>query len=271
MKDVSAVTWLGEHRVDGKTVARIGRRGCEVVAEFPGVGTLFAAAGAPASFHPAAGANPSAVEKLNLGLIDALIRHREGGLTLHGSCASLGSRAVALLGPSGSGKSTLVAALCAVPNVKLVADDTVAIESSLTDADARIQVRPTQTVAWLLPSARMVLGFDARHDEKFAVPLSRAKLPELFLVAIVGLAFDAGASATILRRLHGQEAFSLLSRSAIRLMIDDPAAQEREFDQLSHLAQRCDIFELRRPRSFSELVSSVQLIRKMVEADWVGC
>ncbi len=155
--------WLGEHRVDGRLVARIGRRGDELVAEFAGVGTLAAAnRGTRTRFEPVEGADPSVIEKVSASVLDALVRHAQGKVTLHGSAVCKESSVVALVGASGAGKSTLAAALCAQSNIDLVADDTVALElSDEMNTRAPVEVTPTQTAAWLLSDARSALGLDS--------------------------------------------------------------------------------------------------------------
>src|SRR5260221_91797 len=173
------VTWLAEHRIDGKVVARFGRRGDEIVAEFSDLGTFAAnQAGSSAHFDPLPRANPILVEKLDVSKLDALIRHLQGNLTLHGGAVALGDKAVALLGASRSGKSTTVAALCADRGAELVSDDTVAFElRQKGDASGPLQIVPTQTLAWLLPDARKALGLDVvgPYKTSVALPVTRAE------------------------------------------------------------------------------------------------
>ena len=259
------VIWLSEQRVGSSLVARIGRRGNDLLAEFPGTGVLTVnLKSSRASFEPARGAHELALKKINASLVAALLRHLRGGLTLHGSATSIGESAVAFVGPSGAGKSTMAAALCARPDTQLVADDTVAFElDDDPSSSVEVDVSPTQAEAWLLPDALRFLGFQGDGSEKIPVSLRNPTNTRLSLRAIVGLVFDARAHQPTMRSLRGHEAFQLLSSSVIRFVIDDPAAQAREFEQLRRVAQCCKIWELRRPRSLRDLETSIELVGRL--------
>jgi hypothetical protein len=256
--------WLSEHRVDGCVVARVGRRSGQLVAELANLGTFAVSELAQDThFEPASGANARVLEKLSGTLLAALLRHAQGKVTLHAGAVCMGDSAVAFAGPSGSGKSTLAAALCADGRFSLVSDDTVAIEVP-EDDKGRVEIAPTQNAAWLLPDARLALGFDAGHPLKVAVPLRSPEAPRLSLCALLGLVFDPGASAPSLRRLRGQDALAVISSSVIRFVIDDPAAHLREFEQLGKVVEQCPVFELRRPKELRLLDASIDLVRALV-------
>jgi hypothetical protein len=264
--DEHVTTWLGEERVRGRVTARIGRRGTELVAEFPNLGTFFSNAdGTRARLEAARGANPRVLEKLGASAIGALARHLQGKLTFHAGAASLGSSAVVFLGESGAGKSTLAAALCTEAGFDLVADDTASIEvPDSTDTGVAIEVVPSQSAVWLLPSARVALGINYGSEGKVPVTLRVTAARSLTLIAMLHLVFDRDASAPILRRVRGQDALSLLSGSAIRFVIDRPEAQLSEFEQFRRVVQRCPIFELRRACSLDQLSRSVGIVRQLV-------
>jgi hypothetical protein len=257
--------WLGEERVRGRTTARIGRRGEEFVAEFPNLGTFFANAdGTRTHLEPALGANPVLLEKLGASAIDALVRHLRGKLTFHGAAASLDSAAIVFAGESGAGKSTLVAALCAEDDFDLVADDTASVEiPESLDSSAAIEVVPTQSAVWLLPSARAALGFDEGRAGKVPLTPRPTTAGRLFLAGIVHLVFDPHSELPVLRRVRGQDAFALLSSSVIRFIIDRPEAQLNEFEQLRSLIQRCPVFQLQRSRDLNQLRRSVDAVRQL--------
>lgn len=255
--------WLGEHRVEGKTVARIGRRGIDLVAEIVDIGTLTVSTdGSHVHFEPTGGR--VVPTKLKEGLLDALVRHARGKVTLHGGAVSAGRYAVAFVGPSGSGKSTLAAALCAATDVDMVADDTVAVEPSVGAPKGSIHVVPSQATAWLLPSARLALSLGREGPSgKLAVPL-RAAIGTPTLIAVLGLVFDSDASEPTLERVRGHEAFSILSESAIRFVVDSPQVQLNEFDQLERLIAGCSVYRLRRCRNLEKLSASVQLVHRLL-------
>jgi hypothetical protein len=94
--------------------------------------------------------------------------------------------------------------------------------------------------------------------------VSSAGSRDLDLKAIVSLTFDSKVNAAILRRVRGQESFAVLTSSAVRFVIDDPTAQEREFDQFRSLVDCCPIFELLRPRDLAALDQSVDYVRALL-------
>ncbi len=68
-----------------------------------------------------------------------------------------------------------------------------------------------------------------------------------------------------MRRLHGHDAFTVLADSAFRFVIDEPSAQEREFEQFRSLVRHCAVFELRRPRDLGGLARSVACVEALFE------
>jgi hypothetical protein len=128
----------------------------------------------------------------------------------------------------------------------------------------RVEVVPAQKAAWLLPDARRALGFDSATTGKTAIPLREGNLDRFELGAVIGLVFDSEATSPQLRRLHGQEAFSTLFSAAIRIVVDDPTAQIREFDQLRLLVTKCPVYELRRPKDLSRLKHTVLCMKELL-------
>jgi hypothetical protein len=264
MTSAGRTRWLGEHRVNGVPAVRIGRRGDELVAEFINAGTLVAGAKG-ISLEPKKGADPQKLDKLRASAVDALLRHLQGKLAFHAGAAGLGDSSVMFVGPTGSGKSTLAAALCADRGMHLVADDTASVEvSDEASMETRVEILPTQTSVWLLQGARLALGLQSNLPGKVAVALPAAPSRGLRLAGVLGLLFDPKALVPTIRRIHGQDAFSLLSTSLIRFVIDDPKAQLREFEQLSCLVQHCPVFELRRCRNLGQLRRSVDVVHELV-------
>jgi ABC-type sugar transport system ATPase subunit len=202
------------------------------------------------------------VDKLNASVIQGLIRHLQGKITLHASAVEVAGRAVALVGASGAGKSTLAAAICAENGACLVGDDTVAIELPEHGVDLPVTVVPSQRMAWLLPDSRVALGIISSSPGKASVELAVAPTTPS-LMAIVGLRFDESATKPTLKRVRGQQAFSLLANATIRFVLDEPAAQVREFDQLQSLVERCPVFELSRPRDLGKLRLSTDIVHRL--------
>jgi hypothetical protein len=256
--------WLGEHRLEGRLVARIGRDGELWVADFPNVGILTATAdGDKTRFDPATGAASTLVAKAKCGTVAALVRHLQGKITLHGSAIAAPSGAIAFIGPSGAGKSTLAAAFAQERDVTPIADDIVCVElpSESRSVDL-VKLMPTQTAAWLDRRARAALGLDTSQAGKTAISFEKKSSAAIALNSVVLLTFSSDESPPVLSSLHGQECFAALSNSTLRFAIDEPAAQVREFGQFSVIATKCSVFELRRPRDLAKLPMSISLVRK---------
>jgi hypothetical protein len=261
MADKDDTIWLAEHRLGNAVAIRIGRRGEDLVAEFPNLGTVIvASAGVRFDCHP--NAKPDAIDKIKANAIEGLLRHLAGKLTLHGSCCSLGSQAVVFVGPSGSGKSTLAAMLCAGEGFELISDDAVGVE--FVEQRALADVSELQNAFWLHPSARNQLGHDARGASKKAIHFARSSKKHVPIAAVLILAFGSEEDGIRVEPLRGHAAFSSLAKSLVRFVIDRPEFQLREFDQLEQLYGAVPIFELRRPRDMSLLTATADAVRKLV-------
>lgn len=256
------VTWLGEHREEnGNLNFRIGRAGSDLVAEWAGHCTLRAnRSGTSFDLTPAPDANPELIAKLHKGLARALVRHLQGKLTLHASAVSIRGRLVACFGESETGKSTTVAHLAQRPGVVFFADDTAAIEFCAK----AVEVVPSETMSWLLPAAHAALGF-GETTRKTAVPHAQVATQSEPLVALFHLAFDDRLPGPRVRRLHGQEALSRLLRAAVRFIIDEPAAQLQEFEQLQAVIRAVPVFELARPRGLAALAACGDSIVRILD------
>src|SRR4051812_48215414 len=100
--------WLGEQLVNERVVARVGRRGKELIAEFADLGVLVANLEQRSTrFEGKPGADAAVLQKLMASVVDALARHIRGKMSIHASAVACGSEVVVLVGPSGAGKSTL--------------------------------------------------------------------------------------------------------------------------------------------------------------------
>jgi len=260
------VRWLGEQRMDGRLVARIGRTESECIAEFPGLAVLRAnRAGTHHVLTPLPGADSSLVEKLDRSAVTALLRHLQGKITLHAGAVSQGGRAVALLGRSGSGKSTLVAHWCTSGEAFLMADDTAALEVIHDDRGRSIvHVLPADRTAWLHEPSRRWLRLQPGASGKVAVAMDRAETSARPLAAFVALVFTDGVDRPELRSLRGQNAFAALSTSMVRFIIDEPSMQKREFDQMQQLVDHCPMFELRRPKSLEHADACLELLKPLL-------
>ena len=251
------IRWVSEQHEAGALAFRVGRRGEDLVAEFAGLATLFATRdGRELAFEPTPGADPVGIAKVRRSLVPALLRHATGKLTLHGAAVSRGGVVVSLIGASGVGKSTLGAELCARHGAALVADDTTAIE---LDRDAP-RVSPTESVHWLVDGSLEPRPGDAKAPVS---PPRTADGPGR-IAAVCALVFDTSLTEPELRRLRGQAALARLVPNVIRLVVDEPAAQELELAALAKLVAHVEVHELRRPPGMDAQRASASLVASLL-------
>jgi len=272
----SDVRWTAEFREDGQLRFRVGRDGGRLVAEWPGICVLRADPdGAASELTPEPNADRDLVEKFHRGIAQALIRHLEGGFTLHASAAALDGTVIACAGESQAGKSTTAAELVLHHDAALVADDTLALDF---DEDGSIRVHPTERVSWLLPDARSALGVaepvgedggassPAESDSRrVKLPIEPPRLAErrLRLGAVVLLGFDDDLAAPRVQRVRGHDALERLVPSVVRFVLDEPERNRRELEQLLALINAVPIYELVRPRKLEELGATIAALRAL--------
>ena len=254
------VFWLGEQRLGGHPAFRLGRTKNELVAEWPGICSFSAdRATGVSEMTSEAGVDPLFVEKVHRGLAQALLRHLAGKLTLHASAVAFDRRAIACFGESESGKSTTMAHLSRLPGAEFFADDTLAIEFT----ENGIDIVPTEKLSWLRPEAHASLG---HGDVTAKSPVSppRAAATTARLASLVNLRFEEGAPSPRLRRLRGHDALSALVPSVVRFIIDEPAVQLLECEQLTSLVSAVPVFELTRARNLGGLEKSAELVLSLL-------
>jgi len=271
---VSAVRWVGELRDEGDVRFRIGRDGAELVAEWIGLCELRCdREGRDPRFTARPGADAQVVAKVRRGLSAALVRHLQGGTTLHASCVARPSeRALAFLGASGSGKSTLAAFLCATRGFALLADDVVRVDVETRPATAH----PTEADHWLGTASRRALEAGPRAatgatsaeamdatDEKLPRAAPRVASAEAPLAALFAVSLDATLGAPAVTPCRGQRAIELLVPALVRFVIDEPGEHMAELDRMSRLVASVPMYELRCPRAFDALDATAELVERV--------
>lgn len=257
------LTWLGEYQEDGVVYFRLGREGDELVAEWPNIATLRANPKRGTSrFDADPSADPVLVEKVHRSLAQALLRHLEHKLTLHGSAVTdpKSGRAVAIVGSSGAGKSTLAAALAREEGLAFAADDTLAIE--MPEGVIVPTLLPTERESWLLADVCEHFGVPPGDDKQAVAPPRLASAARL--VAVVLPAFGEGEEIR-LSRMRGQSLLSALVPAVVRFVIDDPRVQLREIEQLSRLTDMVPVISLTRPRDLSRLGETLRVVRALLD------
>lgn len=253
------IRWLGEARVGRVTHARIGACGDQLIAEWASVGKLTVGRdGSNPMFETLPGVHPLQRSKIEQGAVRLLLRSLNGKIGLHGSAVEIGGRAIVFIGDARDGKSTLAAALCTDPNVRLLADDAVALEGP-----DPWSVEPTEHAHFLDALAIQALDLIAPTETlrgKGAVEPSRVCDAPSPLQAIVRLRFDDQAATPRLVQVSMVEALASIIPQTIRFALDEPARQRVEVDKLCDLAAHVPTFELVRARRMDELSRCVALI-----------
>jgi hypothetical protein len=258
-----SVRWLHSWPEEGPPTYRVGRAGEEFIAEWVGIGSLYAnVANGRIIFKPQTTVRPAAAvhERLR-AQVAALLRHRRGGVTLHASSVARQGVAIACIGESGVGKSTLAAQLCRGPGVQLLSDDTTALRFE----GAVIEVAATERYHWLCSEAAQRMGVDARGLSWVPTEAARPASKPARLGAFVSLVFDDWSTAPALRRIQGVEALSALSRSTFNFAFEAPQAQRDALDHVARLAREAVVFELARPRDMAQLEESSAVVARLLD------
>jgi hypothetical protein len=175
----------------------------------------------------------------------ALFAHWHDREGLHGGALALGGTAWGVIGDRLGGKSSLLAAL-AVGGTNIVCDDLLVLEGRMAYPGPRtIDLREDAAAALEVGEQIGVAGARERWRLRLG-PLDRP-------LSIGGWVFIEWADELELRRLAASETLPRLFRNrSIRMPPRDPAA----FLQLSALPA----WELRRPRSWSSLPETLELL-----------
>jgi hypothetical protein len=243
-----SVRWIHEVRIDGIVSFRAGRRGTEMIAQWPGMGTLTCARdGTGATFSPVAGASPRAIGKLQRAQVRGLLRDLAGGLTVHASAVAIEGRAVLFIGSDGAGKSTAAAEMSFRHNAQMLADDA----ASLEPGPRGVFVAPYEEDHWLTLDSCRALGIPPQEGvascDKSQMRASNITNEPAHLALIVALRFDASVAAAELRRPPGGNAARLLLEAVIRFDLEDANARRRELEQVTTVYECAPFFELVRP------------------------
>jgi hypothetical protein len=244
----------------GRASVRLGRSGDDLVAEWPGFGRLRADRSGR-HYQISAGDGVEEHEVLaRLGpVIDALLRHLQGGLTLHASCISWADIAIAWLGDSGAGKSTIAAQLCACTTACLASDD-----ATVLLLGKSILAVPSDEYHWLRPDMARAMGVDPGAKAKVAIRSRRQASGPLPLAAIVHLCFDPTAGEPRFEPMRGASAFVILSQATFRFALDVPEVLRDEFNNLSRLAREVPIYRLRRSRDVRSAETTASLVQQFI-------
>jgi hypothetical protein len=261
IRDDSGLRWIREWKKPGTVPFRIGREGSDLIAEWGGVGSLRATReGASYSFSTSWDAGRAAEAGIRRTLVEGLIRHLQGRVSLHASAAAIGDVAIVILGESMAGKSTLVAELCTHGGFEMLADDTVFLDESA----GTFHVVPTESMHSLREDAARIFGLSCSGSMKASMASCAAASRPVRLGAMVKLVFDERATGATLHRLGGAEGFFVLHSSLFRFVIDDDSATVRDLSGLALLSASAPTFELRRPPFLGALRESAEVLQDLL-------
>lgn len=211
------------------------------------------------AYSSASGADDGFISLPLLGPVMAVLLHRRGRLTLHGSAVRRGDSAAVFLGDKGAGKSTTAAALVRSGH-RLLTDDIVALDVGgaaaprLWPAYPQLKLTPTATAAIALDEA------DAMESPHPDFPKQRHLLTGAFDLTSSPLGavyvLERG-EAFALYRLTGPAAltalmrFSYMTRFGSTLMRGQAAALH--FQQCAAVANAAPVYRLVTPDSLDRL------------------
>jgi hypothetical protein len=250
MREPTPVRWLYKWPRSGSAQFRLGRVGSYAVAEWIGRATLRTEIRSGESeLVSADGSNSSELADFLGREISALLGHLRGEITLHSSCVAYQGVAMAFIGESLVGKSTMAALLCRDGARELVSDDL----TSLRVEGSSITALPSDSAHSLRPDVAKAFGLDPGDKPKLATAAMRCARDAVRLDVIVSLVFDESARTPVLRPMYGAEAFTALSLSTVRFVLDEPDILRKELDKLSRLAREARCYELRRSRDLTNM------------------
>lgn len=252
--------WLATREEAGDVRFRLGRRGDELVAEWPHRARLTVRRdGTAAELVFADEVQAADRRKLERGGAALLVRQLEGKLSLHGSAVAFGDRALVMLGDSGHGKSTLAAALCAAGG-ELLSDDAVAIDLAETET----VVHATECDHWLDAAACDALGLMNRaRNDKAPIPALAVRRGPVSVAGLIALIWRDDQDSVVLSPARDANALARVLPNIVRLVVDEPALQRAELDGLHRVLESVPVFVLARPRRFDLLPAAVDLLVRL--------
>lgn len=253
--------WPG-FQIDPPALARI---------ETPSICTFSVKAGSEIRLRIEPGADPIEVRNFLYGTGLGMICHQRGIFPLHGSCLSLGGRAVIFSGRSGAGKSTLAAALTQRGHTML-SDDVCALEP----AAGGWSVRPAFPRVKLLPQSLEILpglkqssvhaALQGKYHFRFenVSAFSQKTTPLAAIYFLEG--GEAGEPATLLRRT-GMDALLLVQRQVFRRRAGELLGRQAAiFAAAGAIVSEVPVYVLRRAFDLQRLQETIDLLEAAHDA-----
>ena len=196
-----------------------------------------------------------------LGVVLAVLLYQRGLYILHASTAAIGNTAIAFLGDSGAGKSSALATVIA-QGFAGITDDLTAVQLTTDEAivySGVAQMKLAAEVASLLMPGESVPQTDTNNEASFSfspAPASNAFSLQNLYILEYGLDF---AIESIPRQ---QAIIELLRYSGLKSVL--PIRNRHQFNQAAQLANRVELYRLKRPRDLSQLTKMAQLLKQHI-------
>jgi|GEM_PF-2479334 len=202
-----------------------------------------------------------------LGVVLAVLLYQRGLYILHASTAAIGNTAIAFLGDSGAGKSSALATVIA-QGFAGITDDLTAVQLTTDEAivySGVAQMKLAAEVASLLMPGESVPQTDTNNEASFSfspAPASNAFSLQNLYILEYGLDF---AIESIPRQ---QAIIELLRYSGLKSVL--PIRNRHQFNQAAQLANRVELYRLKRPRDLSQLTKMAQLLKQHISNTHFG-
>jgi len=255
------MVWAGFH-IDAPALGRI---------EMPSICTFSVKNGCEIRLRVEPGAAPIEVRNILYGTGLGLICHQRNIFPLHGSCLSLGGRAVIFSGNSGAGKSTLAAALTQRGHVML-SDDVCALEP----APEGWSVRPAFPRVKLLPQSLEILpglkpsGVHAALQGKYHFRFEDVSSFSQKTTPLAAIYFlergEAGEPAALLRKT-GMDALLLVQQQVFRRRAGELLGRKAAiFAASGAIVSKVPVYVLRRAFDLKRLQETIGLLEEAHDA-----
>lgn len=235
------------------------------------VGFFRAENGTQITIMPCADSNPSDIRLFLLSSTIGAILHQRGVLPFHGSTILTGKGLLTVTGNSAVGKSSIAAGFLEA-GYKLLSDD---ISAITFEEDSSMFVHPGIPYLKVWKDVLIYLNRTENLErvrpsmEKYKLPLlnafhNRPEMPEIILFLA-----PKNRNGFHIEEINGIEKFSILGNNVYRNnLIDGLGRTQTNFEQLTNLANKINLFRLERPSNpimIKELIDFI--VDEIIETD----
>ncbi len=199
-----------------------------------------------------------------LGVVLAVLLYQRGLYILHASAAAISNIAIAFLGDSGAGKSSALAASVDQGFIGIT-DDLTAIHINTDNASLYSGVPKMKLSSAAVAHLQLAPSTPAAEESAFAFPTaSPSKAYDLRNLYIL----EYGPVWAIEPVSQQQAIIELLRFSGLKSVL--PVRDRHHFKQAAQLANRVNLYRLRRPRDLNQLSQLSELLKDHVRSTHSG-